>query len=48
MGGAYKFDNTQASVDAYVSGPVQLFGRRQSCCSAAMSSAPRPSSTPAS
>lgn len=28
MGGAYKFDNTQASVDAYVSGPVQLFGRR--------------------
>ncbi|WP_277399953.1 TonB-dependent siderophore receptor [Achromobacter xylosoxidans] len=27
-GGAYKFDNTQASVDAYVSGPVQLFGRR--------------------
>lgn len=28
MGGAYKFDNTQASMDAYVSGPVQLFGRR--------------------
>ncbi|WYX63322.1 TonB-dependent siderophore receptor [Achromobacter xylosoxidans] len=28
MGGAYKFDNTQPSVDAYVSGPVQLFGRR--------------------
>ena len=28
MGGAYKFDNTQASVDAYVSGPIQLFGRR--------------------
>lgn len=28
MGGAYKFDNTQASVDAYVSGPVELFGRR--------------------
>ena len=28
MGGAYKFDNTQASVDAYVSGPVQWFGRR--------------------
>ncbi|CAB3639229.1 Fe(3+)-pyochelin receptor [Achromobacter pestifer] len=28
MGGAYKFDNTQASMDAYVSGPVQWFGRR--------------------
>ncbi|MCZ8437485.1 TonB-dependent siderophore receptor [Achromobacter xylosoxidans] len=28
MGGAYKFDNTQATVDAYVSGLVQLFGRR--------------------
>ncbi|QVQ28502.1 TonB-dependent siderophore receptor [Achromobacter deleyi] len=28
MGAAYKFDNTQTSVDAYVSGPVQWFGRR--------------------
>ncbi|WP_372341646.1 TonB-dependent siderophore receptor [Achromobacter insolitus] len=28
MGAAYKFDNTQASVDAYVGGPVELFGRR--------------------
>lgn len=28
MGGAYKFDDTQASLDAYVSGPVELFGRR--------------------
>lgn len=28
MGAAYKFENTQASVDAYVGGPVQLFGRR--------------------
>ncbi len=28
MGAAYKFENTQANVDAYVGGPVQLFGRR--------------------
>ncbi len=28
MGGAYKFDNTQASLDAYATGPLDLFGRR--------------------
>jgi len=28
MGGAYKFDNTQTSVDAYLSGPFTLLGRR--------------------
>ncbi|AMD47538.1 amino acid ABC transporter substrate-binding protein [Bordetella holmesii F627] len=27
MGGAYKFDNSQTSVDAYLSGPLTLFGR---------------------
>ncbi|OZI75079.1 TonB-dependent siderophore receptor [Bordetella genomosp. 12] len=28
MGGAYKFDNSQTSVDAYLSGPLELFGRK--------------------